>query len=91
MVTKQIPILLNTVDSIKQFGYVVDNYPYYLKIIQEDKTMDAISVIGLFMFNLLQPLYLEYEVDKEADVLNLFEPFILDVDNDILDTYEHLK
>lgn len=83
MVTKQIPILLNTINSIKQFGYVADNYPYYLKVIQEDKTVDAISVIGLFVFNLLQPLYLEYEVDKEADVLNLFEPFILDTDNPI--------
>lgn len=80
---KQMPIMLNTLNRIKDFNDIAESYKYPLLLKQEDKQIEATSIVGMFIFDLLQPLYLEYSEDEESTVLELFKSFIIEEHVDI--------
>ncbi len=75
----ELTILLNSVNRVKQFVQIVNEYPFNVDLVKDHYIVDGKSIMGIFSLNLKDPITLKIrtEPSPEADALRAaLEPFI---------------
>lgn len=72
---RTLKIRLSSTQSVKDFVNVVATYPYDMDLRSGRHVVDAKSILGIFSFNLSQPLDLCIYADACDDLIHDLSPF----------------
>jgi phosphocarrier protein HPr len=65
---KEICVKLQSIDDVKTFVQLVNEYPYEIDLISGRHVVDAKSIMGIFSLDLTEPLTVQIHSDDPADL-----------------------
>ena len=73
---KTVPILLSSVNSVKEFVNAVNKYDFEVNLIVGSHIVDAKSILGIFSLDLLKPIKTEIHSDDCDKFLTEINEFV---------------
>lgn len=70
---KTVKISLNSIDKVKTFVNVINRFDAEFDLVSGRYVIDAKSIMGIFSLDLLNPIKLSAQSDKEEDVKALMQ------------------
>ena len=75
---KTVQIFLNSIDKVKSFVNTVTQFDYDFDLISGRYTIDAKSIMCIFILYLSKPIDLAIHVEnEEADILKALDPYLV--------------
>ncbi len=78
---KNVKILLDSIDKVKQFVNSITLFDFDFDLISGRYVIDAKSIMGIFSLNLSDPIELAIHATEDADlekVMDVIAPYIVD-------------
>lgn len=66
-------VLLNTIDKVKRFTTITNNFDCEIDVIQGKYIVDGRSIMGIFSLNLTETVTVEIESDDEKEIDRFLE------------------
>ena len=73
---KSCEIMLTSINDVKNFVNIVNNYDFDVDLVSGRYVVDAKSIMGIFSLDLSKPIKVEIPTDDCDDFLNDLKPFI---------------
>lgn len=70
-------VLLNTIEKVKGFSAIVQNFDYDMDLSTGRYVIDAKSIMGIFSLNLFNVLTLTIHAEKADDLLEAIKEYIV--------------
>ena len=70
-------ILLSTIDSVKKFVNIVNNYDFEVDLISGRYKINAKSIMGIFSLDLSQPITMEVHSEGAEEFMKEIQPFVV--------------
>ena len=70
---KKVTIMLSNINDVKLFVNTVSRFDFDVDLISGRYVVDAKSIMGIFSLDLLNPIKLSAQTDKEDEVKALFD------------------
>lgn len=68
-------VLLSSIERVKNFVRLVNQYPGQISIVSGPYVVDAKSIMGIFSLNLNEPVTVEMRDDVPAELMERLAPF----------------
>ena len=68
-------VLLSSIERVKNFVRLVNQYPGQISIVSGPYVVDAKSIMGIFSLNLNEPVTVEMRDDVPAELMERLSPF----------------
>ena len=68
-------VLLSSVDLVKDFVRLVNQFPGQISIVSGPYVVDAKSIMGIFSLNLNEPVTVEMKDDVPVELMERLAPF----------------
>lgn len=65
---KELYIVLNTIQKVKQFIHITNEFDCDIEVLAGKWIVDGKSIMGLFSLNLLEPLLVRIDSEKEEEI-----------------------
>lgn len=65
---KELYIVLNTIQKVKQFIHITNEFDCDIEVLAGKWVVDGKSIMGLFSLNLLEPLLVRIDSEKEEEI-----------------------
>ena len=76
MVTVQVK--LDTIETVKQFSNLMNQYPIECDLTSGRYTVDAKSIMGVFSLDLAKPLELHVHGEVSEEMMTALKPYLAD-------------
>ena len=73
-------ILLSSIERVKNFVRLVNQYPGQISIVSGPYVVDAKSIMGIFSLNLNEPVTVEMRDDVPSELMERLAPFSICAD-----------
>ena len=70
-------IFLKSINEVKDFVRVVNDFTYDVDLISGRYIVDAKSIMGIFSLDLARPIVVEIHSDSAGDLIERLAPFII--------------
>jgi phosphocarrier protein HPr len=70
-------IQLKSINDVKEFVRIVNDFPYDIDLASGRYIVDAKSIMGIFSLDLAKPIDVEIHHGESADLLEKLKPFIV--------------
>lgn len=74
-------ILLSSVERVKDFVRLVNQFSGQINIVSGPYVVDAKSIMGIFSLNLNEPVFVEMKEDVPAELMERLAPFFICEEN----------
>ena len=74
---RTLTIHLKSINEVKEFVRIVNDFTYDVDLISGRYIVDAKSIMGIFSLDLARPIALEIHNDKAEDLVARLKPFVL--------------
>lgn len=75
---KTLTIMLSTINDVKDFVNIVNQYDFDIDLISGKYAVDAKSIMGIFSLDLTKKITLEAHTDEESDFFDKIKKYIVD-------------
>jgi len=73
---KSCEIMLTSINDVKNFVNIVNNYDFDVDLVSGRYVVDAKSIMGIFSLDLSKPIKVEVRLDDCDQFMNDLKPFI---------------
>lgn len=74
---RQFSIHLKSINDVKEFVRIVNDYPYEVDLASGRYIVDAKSIMGIFSLDLAKPIDVEIHEDTSNDLIEKLKHFII--------------
>ncbi|HAL74886.1 MAG TPA: serine kinase [Clostridiales bacterium] len=74
---KKFTVQLKSINDVKDFVRIVNDFPYDVDLASGRYIVDAKSIMGIFSLDLTQPIEVDIHSDNGEDLKQKLQPFII--------------
>ena len=74
---RKFTVHLKSIDDVKEFVRIVNDFPYDVDLVSGRYIVDAKSIMGIFSLDLAKPIDVEIHDDESTDLEDRLKPFII--------------